>query len=127
MLETEPGNMVGPTQQGMESLIAQDSAASWDPNANGGRGAPSGGCMQAGTCAISPRLVAIALFDVDAWNLASSGGRTDIRVVKILGYWLERMQGSDVVGYITHYPLLATSTAPADEDTTFLRTVILVR
>lgn len=127
ILESEPGNMVGPTQQGMAALIAQDSAASWDPAANEGRGAPSGGCMQAGSCGISPRLVALPLFDVQAWQQARTGGRTEVRVVKILGFWMERMIGNDVLGYLTHYPLLAQGGAPVEEDTTFLRTVILVR
>ncbi|HJR59033.1 MAG TPA: Tad domain-containing protein [Vicinamibacterales bacterium] len=124
LLETEPGNMVGPTSQGMTDLINQDRAAFWDPEAKDGQGAPSGGCMGAGTCAISPRLVAIALFNVDTWAAARAGGRTEIRVVKILGYWIERMQGNDVVGYLTHYPAMAAMT---DDDSTFLRTVILIR
>src|SRR5688572_1967713 len=125
VLQTEPGNMVGPTSQGMATLIGLDGAARWDPLARNGEGAPSGGCMTAGTCAISPRLVAIALFNVDTWNAARAGGRTEIVVVKILGYWLERMNGNDVIGYLTHYPALVDTTA--DEDATFLRTVILVR
>jgi hypothetical protein len=83
--------------------------------------------MTAGTCGISPRLVALALFDVQAWQQAKAGGRTEIVVAKILGFWMERMVGSDVLGYLTHYPLLASGSAPVDEDTTFLRTVILVR
>jgi len=127
VLESEPGNMIGPTQQGMEALIAQDQGASWSASANDGRGAPVGGCMAAGTCAISPRLVALPLFNVQAWQEGRTGGRTDIVVVKILGFWMERMVGNDVIGYLTHYPLLAQGAAPVDEDTTFLRTVILVR
>jgi hypothetical protein len=127
LLETEPGAMIGPTAQGMEALILQDQAASWSPAANDGRGAPVGGCMAAGTCGISPRLVAIPLFNVQKWQEAKTGGRTVIEVVKILGFWMERMQGNDVVGYLTHYPLLAQGGAPVEEDTTFLRTVILVR
>jgi hypothetical protein len=127
LLESEPGAMIGPTSQGMANLIALDSTASWSTSANGGRGAPVGGCMAAGTCGVSPRLVAIPLFDVQKWQEGKTGGRTVIEVVKILGFWMERMQGNDVVGYLTHYPTLASGTPPANEDATFLRTVILVR
>ena len=31
VLSVEPGNMTGPTQQGVDALVAQDSGAVWDP------------------------------------------------------------------------------------------------
>lgn len=127
VLQTEPGNMVGPTSQGVAALIAQDSAARWSATANGGRGGPVGGCMAAGSCALSPRLVAIAMFNPDLYDSGRASGRTDILVTKVLGFWLEGMQGNDVIGYLTHYPALATGGGPVDDDATFLRTVILVR
>jgi hypothetical protein len=129
VLETEPGNMVGPTSQGVEELIAQDPyPARWDPDANDGRGAPVAGCMAAGTCAISPRLVALAMFNPDLYDSGRASGRTDITVTKILGFWIEGLQNNgDVIGYLTHYPALAEGGAPVEEDSTFLRTVILVR
>jgi hypothetical protein len=128
ILAPEPGAKIGPTAHGMADLIAQDSAARWDPLAEGGRGAIVGGCMAAGTCGISPRLIALALFDVDRWSRESAGGRgATMEVVKIIGYWVDRMQGNDVVGYITHYPAIATGTSSTDLSQTFLRTVILVR
>jgi hypothetical protein len=127
ILETEPGNMVGPTSQGISALVAQDPSAFWDPSANDGRGGPSGGCMATGACGVSPRLVALAVFNPEVYDEARAGGRTDIIVTKIMGFWIEGMQGNDVVGYLTHYPALAQGGAPVEEDTTFLRTVILVR
>ncbi|HXW05668.1 MAG TPA: Tad domain-containing protein [Vicinamibacterales bacterium] len=127
LLEVEPGNMVGPTSQGVNALIAQDPLATWSASANGGRGAPTGGCMAAGTCAISPRLVALAIFNVDVYDAARAGGRTEIEVVKVLGFWIQGMQANDVIGYLTHYPALATGGSPVDAESSFLRTVILVR
>ena len=127
VLQTEPGNMVGPTTQGVSALIAEDPGARWSAAANGGRGAPTGGCMAAGTCAISPRLVALAMFNPDLYDSGRASGRTDITVTKILGFWIEGMQGQDVIGYLTHYPALAEGGGPIEEDATFLRTVILVR
>ena len=126
-LMVEPGNMVGPTSQGVAALIAQDSGATWSPTANDGRGAPVGGCMAAGTCAVSPRLVALAVFNPDAYDAARAGGRTDIIVTKILGFWIQGMQANDVIGYLTHYPALAEGGNNVDPDAAFLTTVVLVR
>jgi hypothetical protein len=126
-LTVEPGNMVGPTTHGVAALIAQDSGATWSPTANNGRGAPVGGCMAAGTCAVSPRLVAVATFNPDLYDAARAGGRTEVVVTKILGFWIQGMDGNDVVGYLTHYPALAESSNDVDPDATFLKTVVLVR
>ena len=56
------------TRAAVSNLIGQDAAATWNPAANGGRGAPTGGCMAAGTCTRSPRLVAVPLFSPDAYD-----------------------------------------------------------
>jgi hypothetical protein len=126
-LTVEPGNMVGPTNHGVEALIARDSGATWSATANNGRGAPVGGCMAAGTCAVSPRLVAVAAFNPDLYDAARAGGRTEVVVTKILGFWIQRIEGTDVVGYLTHYPALAESTNDVDPGAAFLKTVVLVR
>jgi hypothetical protein len=127
VLQSEPGNMVGPTTQGIEVLVAQDAGARWDSTANGGRGAPVGGCMAAGSCTVSPRLVALALFNPDAYDSGRASGRVDLVVTKIMGFWIEGLSGNDVIGYLTHYPALASATTNVEEDATFLRTVVLVR
>ena len=127
VLTNEPGNMIGPTRQGVLDLIAQDPDAFWDPSANGGQGAPSGGCMADGTCGLSARLVAIPLFNPDAYDAGRASGRIDIDIVNVMGFWLEGMQGNDVVGYITHYPALASGSSTVSEESAFLRTVVLVR
>ena len=127
ILQAEPGNMVGPTSQGVAALIALDPSASWNPAANGGLGAPSGGCMAAGSCGTSPRLVAIAVFDPDTFDSGRTSGRVDVVVTNILGFWIEGMQGNDVLGYFTYYPSLASGSSSISETSAFLRTVILVR
>jgi len=58
-LEPENGNMVGPTKQGIQDLIALDPNAHWDTATK----KIVGGCMAAATCARSPRLGAVAAFD----------------------------------------------------------------
>ncbi len=105
LLDVEPGNMIGPTRQGMNDLIALDPTATWDPDLNGsGRGGVSGGCMASGACAISPRLVAIPVFDPDAYDAGRASGRVTISVVKVLGFFIDRMNGNEVAGYIMTYP-----------------------
>ena len=106
-LTNEPGNMIGPTSQGVQALIDQDPGASWyDPDGDGGpdRGYVTGGCLAAGTCTKSPRLVAVPVFDVDEYDLGKASGRQDIVITKIMGFFIERMDGNDVVGRLCFYP-----------------------
>src|SRR5262249_44445088 len=113
-LPTETGNMVGPAGQGVAALIAQDAGASWDGTKVTGSCAPSCG-------PISPRIVPITIFDIDefqwrrekgdwtsAWgsypaNPCPTGGRC-VRVTNILGFFVDRMNGNDVIGYLMSYP-----------------------
>lgn len=60
--ETQQGNMKGPTKQGMEDLIAQDPNATWDPNADGGRGAVTGSSYGE-NWRDSPRVIKVAVYD----------------------------------------------------------------
>lgn len=60
--DIEPGNMVGPTAQGVQELISEDPGAYWDPAADGGKGAVVGSSF-GGDWISSPRVVKIALFD----------------------------------------------------------------
>ena len=73
--------MIGPTNQGIRDLIAQDPGARWDTSLNGGQGGVAGGCMAMGTggCAISPRLVAIPVFNPDAYDAGRASGRITSR------------------------------------------------
>ncbi|MGQ0732334.1 MAG: pilus assembly protein TadG-related protein [Acidobacteriota bacterium] len=127
MVPVEPGNMIGPTAQGVNDLIAQDPGASWDPSANGGKGAIAGGCMAAGTCGISPRLVAIPIFDVDFYDSGRASGRQDILITKILGFFIEGMKGQDVIGRLMTYPTQAYSGTSQTPATSFLISIALVR
>jgi hypothetical protein len=127
-LQVEPGNMVGPTRQGMRDLIALDPDAQWDPNLNGtGRGGVSGGCMASGACAISPRLVAIPVFDPDAYDAGRASGLVTINIVKVLGFFVDEIQGNDVAGYITTYPSQANAAMGGVPGNNFVVSVALVR
>ncbi len=89
----EPGNMVGPTRQGMDDLIARDPEAYWDDSANKVVSAKHP----------SPRVVAIPLFDPVYYEEGKRTGRNaSLKFVNYLGFFIERMQGGEVVGRITN-------------------------
>ncbi len=91
-LTTEPGNMVGPTRQGVSALIAQDPNAELrrDPTTRqwyvwSDRYPPNE----------SPRVVPIVLFDPTS---PPRGGRTTIRVANIGAFFIEGSDGRSVFG-----------------------------
>jgi Putative Flp pilus-assembly TadE/G-like len=130
LLDVEPGNMIGPTKQGMDELIDLDPDAKWDPNRYGtGKGGIKGGCMSSTTapCAISPRLVAIPVFNPDAYQLADKSGRTTIQITKVLGFFIDKMQGNDVMGYLMTYPAEPSSGMGGTPGSGFVVSVALVR
>jgi hypothetical protein len=128
VLPVEPGNMIGPTSQGIRDLIAQDQSASWDPNLYGpGQGGVAGGCMAAGTCAISPRLVAIPVFNPDIYDAGRASGRIDIVVTKVLGFFIDDMSGNDVIGYLTTYPSAPRTGTSNTPGAAFVVSITLVR
>lgn len=86
-LQLEPGNMVGPTAQGMEELIAADPGAYWDDIEGTVKGSRFG---------LSPRIVLVPFFDPSSPPIS---GRNWVRVVKIGAFFLEEMgNGSEVRG-----------------------------
>lgn len=99
MIPTEPGNMIGPTMQGVRALIALDPYASWDPVTETLTGSctqeiPSG-CPQFFQ---SPRIVVVPVFDVDAYEEGRQAGRTDLIVVNIMGFFLDDVIGNNIYG-----------------------------
>jgi hypothetical protein len=98
--DMEPGNMIGPTMQGVQELIDEDPDAYWEPSANGGKGsvarpdanAPNG-WVDVGTS--SPRVIKIGIFDP---TQITSGGMQSIVFNNFALMFLEPMPGglSDV-------------------------------
>jgi len=84
-LATEPGAMVGPTNQGMRDLIAQDPNAYWDPITQS---------VQGSAFPISPRIVLIPMYDPRTFPRS---GRTAVQVVKVAAFFMEQMQGTSQV------------------------------
>jgi Flp pilus assembly protein TadG len=111
VLESENGNMIGPTKQGVNDLIAQDPSAQWDPATK----SVINSCAQATTpCApSSPRVVAVPVYDTGVFDSTRRQGLPTFTIVNILGFFIDRMQGNDVVGYLTEAPGLTTGAAPS--------------
>jgi hypothetical protein len=89
--DSEPGNMVGPTKQGMEDLIALDPDARWD----------DGQKKVISSKHPSPRVRAIPLFDPAYYADGKQNGRNaSLKFVNYLGFFIEEMQGNEVYGRI---------------------------
>lgn len=62
----EPGDMIGPTHQGIDELMSEDDQAQWDPNATGPNGEVGAvvNSRWGGDWMDSPRVIKLALFDI---------------------------------------------------------------
>jgi hypothetical protein len=120
LLWTEPGNMIGPTNQGVSDLIAQDPGATWNGTD------VVGGLYGANN---SPRIVPIPIFNVDAYYFQDkTSGRFQVQVTNILGFFVEQMQGQDVTGILLPYRAqFNPGGANVEETSAFLYSVVLVR
>jgi hypothetical protein len=123
---TEPGAKVGPTAHGMEELIAKDPLATWNESTK----TVQNSCAQASPpcAAVSPRVVAIPVFDTGYFYDGQMSGRSQVRIVNILGFFLDHMQGQNVVGYFTMVPgLKIGGGAPIAPEAAFMKVPVLVR
>ena len=130
------------TRDGIETLYNQDPNARWDPTINGGRGGIASSC-----CSPSPRIVPVAIMNVDEYMAFDPGGTAHVvRVSNIVGLFIEGMgdvaadgtpvfdpgsplQSSNrvLIGRLVTYSGLVSDTPPLDQDAAFLRTTLLVR
>jgi Flp pilus assembly protein TadG len=119
MMTPEPGNMVGPTAQGMRDRIGLDPNAYWNTVCN---------CVQGSNSRISPRIVIIPTYDPVVFaNGASHGRNLSLQLVSFIGFFLEDMRGNDVVGRITPVGgVMARNRGPAPIGT-FPRVIQLVQ
>lgn len=125
-LETVSSNVGPETASGVLNLIAQDPAAAWSPSMNGGLGGVSGGCMATGACTVSPRIVALPVFDPDAWDAAPPNTDTVV-VSRVVGFFIQRLEGTGIVGRLMVYPSAPRSTMTSDPQSAFVVSAALVR
>jgi hypothetical protein len=130
-LPTHGGVMDGPTEAGVEELVAQDPKAKFNPVTKTVEGSCAPGCAP-----VSPRVVPFFVFDVedfqrrrvfDDWSVCPSGGRC-VKVVNVLGFFVVGMSGSDITGYLMTLPgEFSVGDPTVVESASFLKTVQLVR
>ena len=136
---TEPGNMVGPTGQGVDDILATDPSAVWVEGATPAEGYVENS-IHGEDWLKSKRIVPVGVIDID-WFLSQdpSGANGVLRLVNIFGFFIEGMgdvdaatgaitlspSGKAVVGRVLTIP--ATGIGRLHTNATFLRTIILVR
>lgn len=125
VIETEPGDKVGPTSQGVEkdvnSLINQDPTAVWDLSMNGGKGGVNS------PFPVSPRIVAIPLVNPDEMILINKSGRTTVPISNIMGFFIDSYSAKGVSGYLMTMPGKFVAGGGPTGPGGFLKAVILVR
>lgn len=138
--DTEPGNMIGPTRQGVEDLIAQDPDAQWYPP---GSTLPEGAaenqiCVQYG-CVYSPiygvnngpRVGAFPVFNVDEYLAAGPAGMESIAISNLIGIFIVDVTGGgnnqEVIGRLVTLPGDIAAGGTVDNAASFLLTIRLVR
>jgi hypothetical protein len=99
----ENGNMVGPTDQGTQDLIDLDPGADWDPITKTITGSCTDPnhytCSQPGLT-LSPRVVAIPVFDLELYMATGGPGNGTVKIVNILGFFVDRYSAGTVTGYL---------------------------
>jgi Flp pilus assembly protein TadG len=127
-LDLVPGNDPASIAGGLQDLINLDPGATW----NAVTGRVEGSCADAHPrCgSMSPRIIAIAAYDVN--RLADSSrfapGATTIRVANIIGVFVVSVSGTDATGRIVRHPGLINAAAPLLSDAaSFLRATLLVQ
>jgi hypothetical protein len=104
LLLMEPGAMVGKTVEGLENLIAKDPNAWYDTNKK----------VVVSTMNPSPRVARIPVYDPVYYTTGKLNGRTaDLKVANYIGFFIHRLEGSNVYGYITPVSGLYTGSGPA--------------
>jgi hypothetical protein len=115
----EPGNMVGPTIQGIDDLIAKDPSAYWDTSCN---------CVKGSKFAVSPRVFPIPLYDPVYYEEGKVNGRTaDFRIANFLGFFAEPPTGNSIPGRITSVIGVIDGTGGPAPDAMFPVSIRLVK
>ena len=137
ILSVENGNMIGPTDQGVGDLLALDPDAKWDSvekKVIDSCVGPPYTCSKPGY-STSPRLVALPIIDTQmAYDEVHNDGKPKgagnmtVKIVAILGFFVEGMDGKDVVGYLATKPdLRVANGGGVNPGAAFLQTIQLVR
>jgi hypothetical protein len=113
----EPGNMMGPTTTGVESLINQDPYARWDTGCS---------CVKDSKFSHSPRIFPIPLYDPVYYAQGKANGRNaDFKIANFLGFFVTRLVGNNVYGRVTPITGVVKKGAP-QQTNAFAKAIRLV-
>ena len=76
----------------------------------------------------SPRIIVIPVFDPAVYEAGRQAGRLDIQIANLVGFFIENMQGNDVVGRLVPMTGLIRANGGGNAPTgSFLRAIQLVQ
>jgi Flp pilus assembly protein TadG len=115
------------TTDGLWELVGDDPVATWDDATDRIVNSCAPSCAP-----VSPRLIAIAIFNVDEYQRMRSTGAwcpsgRCVNVVNIVGFFVEIVTSSGAVGHLTKYPGLVSTGPSLVPASSFLPAVTLVR
>jgi hypothetical protein len=114
----EPGNMVGPTMQGIDDLLAKDPDAYWDAASKSVKSDINP----------SPRVFPIPLYNPDEYDKGKETGRNATLVMaNWIGFFLEGRSGNNVYGRITPIRGVIDPNLPQAPEDAFPRAIRLVQ
>jgi len=114
----EPGDMMGPTIQGIEALIAKDPGARWDTSCN---------CVKDSAFGTSPRVFPIPMYDPYKYSLGKQNGRSaDYSVANFLGFFADHVSGNSIYGRVTNVVGVVDPDAGPVPDLLFPKAIRLV-
>jgi Flp pilus assembly protein TadG len=117
-MNPEPGNMVGPTAQGTADLVAKDPNAYWDTYCS---------CVKGSAFGKSPRVAIVPLYDPDYYETGKhNGNNASLKVANYIGFFIEGLNGQQVVGRITPVTGLVKGGVPIP-DAAFPKAIRLVQ
>lgn len=94
-VDTEPGNMVGPTKQGFGDLIDQDPNAAWNEQMACVTDAADVLSNDGSDCRSSPRVRPVPMFDP---TNGPANGRDGFTFTNFAGIFVEGIQGNNIIG-----------------------------
>ena len=113
-LQLEPGNMVGPTFQGMDALYLQDPNASWDAGSKSIVNSAYG---------FSPRIGLVPFFDP---TLPPTSGRNWVTVTKLGAFFIDQINGNEVKGRFIQVTTQGLACSYNGLGSSFIKGIVLV-
>ena len=116
-MTAEPGNMVGPTNQGVDDLIAKDPDAYWDGSTN----------SVMSDYHPSPRVFPIPLYNPEVYEDGKQNGRNaDLYMANWAGFFVTSRSGNNVYGRVTPISGVYDGNAGPAPDSAFPKVIRLV-